>query len=181
MKVVNIVSCLPHVVFLENSKEKLEVVNILLVFNKFLFSSIRKEVKVVSIPLFSTLFCLVEREKQKLQTSFTNTKCLYIFAKNKACDPPYLVWSQETSMLLLLPSWSFVWLSIWFSFGVLLLLGTRHYWLPYYLGSFDTNYIIFRNVWNFPQKKILIKEKKWNKILNLQEYSICQNENFKMN
>jgi hypothetical protein len=41
--------------------------------------------------------------------------------------------------------------------------------LPYYLGTFDTNYIIFRNV-----KKIGLKKKKntnlWSEILNLREF-----------
>jgi hypothetical protein len=49
VKVANIVSCVPHGVFLVNSKEELEVANILFVFNVILFSSIQKEVKVVSI------------------------------------------------------------------------------------------------------------------------------------
>jgi hypothetical protein len=52
--------------------------------------------------------------------------------------------------------------------------------ISYYLGSFDTNYIDSRNVGIF--KHTFFKEKNFVKeILNLQEYSICQNENFKIN
>jgi hypothetical protein len=52
--------------------------------------------------------------------------------------------------------------------------------IPYYLGSFDTNYIDSRNVRIF--KHTFFKEQNFVKeILNLQEHSICQNENFKMN
>jgi hypothetical protein len=52
--------------------------------------------------------------------------------------------------------------------------------IPYYLGSFDTNYIDSRNVGTF--KHTFFKEQNFVKeILNLQEYSISQNEIFKIN
>ncbi len=176
VKVANIVSCLPHVVFLLNSNRRTRPCkHPSCLYRNFVFS-IQKEVKVVSIPLSSTLFCLVERESKSCKHLSQTPNVFYTFASNKACDPPP-IWFEAKKLQCYYYYFheAFVWLSIWFSFGVLLLLETGHYWLPYYLGSFDTKYIIFKNVENFP-KKILIKEKLWNKILNLQEYFICQNE-----
>ncbi len=52
--------------------------------------------------------------------------------------------------------------------------------LPWYLGSFDTNYIIFRNIKIFVKKNSKNKFL-WRKQLDFQVYSICWNENFKIN
>jgi hypothetical protein len=49
------------------------------------------------------------------------------------------------------------------------------------LGSFNTNYIIFRNVEIFKFFFLLKVNNLGKKILNRQEYSICQFENLKMN
>ncbi len=116
-----------------------------LYLTQFCFPSIQKEVKVVSVPFVFHFVLLGTKRKQKLQTSFTNTECLYTFARNEACDPPYLVWlvwSQETSMLLL-PSWA---LFDWVFDLVLVYCFFLKPCIIDYLGSFDTNYIIFRNV-----------------------------------
>jgi hypothetical protein len=52
--------------------------------------------------------------------------------------------------------------------------------IPYYLGSFDTNYIDSRNVGVF--KHTFFKEQNFvEEILNLQEYSNCRKEIFKIN
>jgi hypothetical protein len=50
--------------------------------------------------------------------------------------------------------------------------------IPYYLGSFNTNYIVSEML-KFLET-IFLKLKNW-EILNLEEYFICQNENFKIN
>jgi len=42
--------------------------------------------------------------------------------------------------------------SIWIYYGILHLIN----WMPYYLGIFDINYIIFRDIEIF-QKKIIFK------------------------
>ncbi len=43
--------------------------------------------------------------------------------------------------------------------------------IPYYLSSFNDNYIMFRNVENFPKQSQTTKNCQ-GKILNFQEYSI---------
>ncbi len=74
-------------------------------------------------------------------------------------------------------TWSQMWI-IWY--------GAREtFYYYYYLGSFNTNYIIFRKCWNF-QKLIsfLIKKKLWKKILNFEDYSLLffsKMINFKIN
>jgi hypothetical protein len=50
--------------------------------------------------------------------------------------------------------------------------------IPYYLGSFNTNSVISEML-KFLEN-IFLKLKSW-EILNLEEYFICQNENFKIN
>jgi len=53
-----------------------------------------------------------------------------------------------------------------------------HLIYPNTFATLTFNYIIFRNV-EFLKK--IPKNKLWRKILNLQEYFICQNENLKLN
>jgi hypothetical protein len=46
--------------------------------------------------------------------------------------------------------------------------------MPYYLGSFDINYIIFRDIAIFKKIKSSNNKKKlWKKILNFEEIILC--------
>jgi len=49
------------------------------------------------------------------------------------------------------------------------------------LCSLYTNYISFQKYWDSNQKQFQHTIILWRKGLNIQEYSICSNENFKMN
>jgi hypothetical protein len=83
--------------------------------------------------VFHFVFGLVEKRKQKWQTSFTKTECLYTFCKElKHVIPPYLVWKQRnfnaTTYYLREALFDGV-----FDL-VLVYCFFRHYKLPYYRG-----------------------------------------------
>jgi hypothetical protein len=111
--------------------------------------------KVVSIPLSCTLFCLVEIESKSCKHLSQTPNVFYTFARNKACDPPLFGLKPRNFNATTTTFMKLLFDSVFHSVLVycfFLKLGIID--LPYHLGSFDTNYIIFRNVEIFPQKNL---------------------------
>ncbi len=68
--------------------------------------------------------------------------------------------------------------SIWIYYGIMCLIS----WMSYYLWSFDINYIIFKDFEIFKKNNLQITKRNCEKKFEFSKnYSLCWNENFKIN